>query len=171
MQLKLVRLFIESAGVLLIVTAIAKLVSSAGSARILLAMDPLLKISFREVFWVVGAIELIIGLFCLTRSRTILQLVLTAWLSTGILLYRVGLSWIDYAKPCFCLGNLADALHIPPPMVDTAMKCILLYLLIGSYGMLLWLWRQKWTSLAAMTSSETLNKCPHSADEASFDLR
>jgi cbb3-type cytochrome oxidase subunit 3 len=41
------------------------------------------------------------------------------------------------------MGNLADALHIPPQIADTAMKIILAYLLIGSYATLFWLWRQK----------------------------
>jgi cbb3-type cytochrome oxidase subunit 3 len=41
------------------------------------------------------------------------------------------------------LGNLTDALHIPPQAADTAMKIILAYLLIGSYATLFWLWRQR----------------------------
>jgi cbb3-type cytochrome oxidase subunit 3 len=36
-----------------------------------------------------------------------------------------------------------DALHIPPQTADTAMKIILAYLLLGSYAMLFWLWRQR----------------------------
>jgi len=40
------------------------------------------------------------------------------------------------------MGNLTDALHIPPQIADTAMKIILAYLLIGSYASLFWLWRQ-----------------------------
>jgi hypothetical protein len=50
--------------------------------------------------------------------------------------------WVGWHKPCSCLGNLTDALHIPPQTADTAMKIILAYLLIGSYGNLFWLWRQ-----------------------------
>jgi hypothetical protein len=38
---------------------------------------------------------------------------------------------------------LTDALHIKPETADTAMKIILAYLLIGSYGSLFWLWRQR----------------------------
>ena len=43
---------------------------------------------------------------------------------------------------CDVLGNLTDALHISPQTADTAMKIILGYLLVGSYGLLFWLWRQ-----------------------------
>jgi len=41
------------------------------------------------------------------------------------------------------VGNLTDALHIPPQAADIAMKIILAYLFVGSYATLFWLWRQK----------------------------
>jgi hypothetical protein len=41
------------------------------------------------------------------------------------------------------LGNLADALHIPPNVADGALKIILLYLLIGSYGNLFRVWKPR----------------------------
>ena len=68
---------------------------------------------------------------------------LVVWLATSFLVYRIGLVWVGYKKPCPCLGNLTDALHIPPQTADTAMKIILAYLLIGSYATLFWLWRQR----------------------------
>jgi hypothetical protein len=40
------------------------------------------------------------------------------------------------------LGRFADPLHIPPQIADTAMKIILMYLLLGGYATMLWLWRQ-----------------------------
>jgi hypothetical protein len=67
---------------------------------------------------------------------------LVAWLATSLLAYRIGLVAVGYHRPCPCLGNLTDALHIPPQIADTAMKIILAYLLIGSYATLFWLWRQ-----------------------------
>jgi hypothetical protein len=42
---------------------------------------------------------------------------------------------VGYRKPYGCLGNLTDALHIPPHTGDVAMKSILAYLLIGSYAL------------------------------------
>ena len=39
------------------------------------------------------------------------------------------------------MGNLTDALHIRPEVADNIMKAILGYLLIGSYGLLIWQWR------------------------------
>jgi hypothetical protein len=37
------------------------------------------------------------------------------------------------AKPCKCLGNLTDAIHIPPQTAESVMKITLAYLLVGSY--------------------------------------
>lgn len=163
MQSKLIRLFVTVAGLLLLATAIAKIVSSGGSSRIMQESDPLLKISFREVFRVIGLIELMIALICLLSRRVILQVALIAWLSTSFSLYHFGVYWIGYRKPCPCLGNLTDALNIPPQVADIVMKVILAYMLIGSYAALLWLWRQhkriSATAPAWWTGSDVLKLC------------
>lgn len=40
-------------------------------------------------------------------------------------------------------GNLKGAPDTPPQTADIAMKTILAYLIIGSYGTLFWLWKEK----------------------------
>jgi len=136
------RLFIYSAGTLLLMTGVAKLISSHGTARILQNQDPILKMSFQRLFQIVGSIELAVASFCYFGRRLQLQTALVGWLATGFLIYRMGLNWVGYDKPCGCLGNLTDALRITPQTADTMMKITLAYLLIGSYGALFWLWRQ-----------------------------
>jgi hypothetical protein len=96
---------------MLLLTAVSKLVSAAGSARILQNPDPILSISFRNVFWIVGVIELVIAFVCFLCKRLGLQAGLVAWLATSFLIYRLGLLFVGYYKPCHCLGNLTDALH------------------------------------------------------------
>jgi hypothetical protein len=142
---KIIRAFLFSAGALLLITALAKLISASGGVHILKTSDPVLYLSFRHVFRVVGSIELVVALVCFFGKRPGLQTALVAWLATSFLLYRVGLLLVGYHKPCSCagLGNLTDALHISPQTADTAMKTILAYLLIGSYATLFWLWRQR----------------------------
>lgn len=143
MPIKADRLFLRFAGMLLILTATAKLISSFGSSGILETSDPVLKIRFRFLLWGVGGLEVVVGLICLLGNKSRLQAGLVAWLSSMFLVYRFGLLWIGYQRPCPCLGNLTDALHLPVQAADTAMKIILAYLLIGSYATLFWLWRQK----------------------------
>jgi len=125
--------FAFSAGIILLVTGMAKLISSLGSAEVLGQMDPLLKISFRHLLFAVGLLELAVSTSCLLFLKPKLSLMLVAWLSTNFLAYRIGLVLIDYHKPCSCMGTLTDAIHLPPSLADLMMKSIMIYLVIGSY--------------------------------------
>jgi hypothetical protein len=143
MRLKIVHIFIYSAAAFLLAAAVAKLVSTSGNARILETLDPVLGITFRHVFWIVGTLEIVVAIVSFFGEYIGIKAGLVAWLATIFAVYRFGLWWVGYHKPCSCLGNLTDALHIQPQTADTAMKIILAYLLIGSYATLFWLWRQK----------------------------
>jgi hypothetical protein len=100
--------------------------------------DPIFGFQFRNLLAFAGVLELL-GAFLILRTKTPLtvKMSLIAWIATGFLTYRVGLWFIDYRRPCGCLGNLTDALHIPPRAADTAAKVLLAYLLAGSYFMML----------------------------------
>jgi len=145
------RRFIISAGVVLSITGIAKIWSGLGQARILVVPDPLIGIALGNLLCLIGTVEVAIALACFFSKRQLLPIVSVAWLATGFVLYRLGLLWIGWQRPCSCLGNLTDALHIPPQTADTAMKIILAYLLIGSYATLFWLWRQRKKAVPAST--------------------
>jgi hypothetical protein len=142
------RRFIVSAGVILSVTGIAKIWSSLGQARILVVPDPFIGIELGHLLSLVGAAEVAIALTCFFSKRELLSIVSVAWLATGFVVYRLGLLWIGWQRPCSCLGNLTDALNISPQKADAAMKIILAYLLLGSYATLFWLWRRKRKGLA-----------------------
>jgi hypothetical protein len=154
--MKIARYFLYSAAVILLLTATAKFVSSSGSAKILLHHDQLIGLRFKDLYRIVGCIELVVALACVFGKRIWLQAGLITWLSTSFVAYRFGLIWVGYKKPCSCLGSLTDALHISPQSADTAMKIILAYLLIGSYATLFWLWQQKWKNLPSSSSEETI---------------
>jgi hypothetical protein len=129
-----VRFFLCSAGMLLILTGAAKLISAAGSARILQMPDPLLMIPFGYVFWIAGITEILVAFVCFFSNRTRLSAGLVAWLATTFLIYRIGLLCLGSYKLCGCLGNLTDAVHISPQTADLIAKTVLGYLLIGSYA-------------------------------------
>jgi Methylamine utilisation protein MauE len=135
----IVRFFEISAASLLLATAVAKFISSSGNAKILNMPDTILRIHYRYLFILIGLIEVAVA-WCCIFDRSKIGLLGITYLSTNYLIYRLGLLWSGYHKPCSCLGNLTDALHIPPQTADTAMKIILAYFLIGSYGILLHLW-------------------------------
>jgi hypothetical protein len=127
------RWFLLSAGVVLLTTGLAKLLSISGGAKILALTDPIVGISFRHLLLVAGAVELLVAIFCLSIQRPLFQMKLVAWLATSILIYRLALVAIGWHRPCPCLGYFFDAVHVNPEVADTIMKAILAYLLLGSY--------------------------------------
>jgi len=135
--------FIRSVAPVLIITGFAKIWSSFGNAHILIVADPVIGLQFGHLMLAVGLLELGVAGICLFGKSQKLILVFIAYLASNFALYRTALWWMGWKKHCNCLGNLTDALHIPPQTADTAMKIILAYLLIGSYASLFWLWRQK----------------------------
>jgi hypothetical protein len=141
--LKVARGFIYTSAILLLCTAVAKFISTSGSATILKVNDPIFGIPFRVVFWAVGTIEVAVALNCFFGRRTGIQAGGIAWLATCFLLYRVGLVLVGYHKSCPCLGSLTDALHVPPATAASVMRIVFGYLLVGSYATLLWLWRRE----------------------------
>ncbi len=134
--------FAWGAGVILIITGAAKIWSGLGDSKFLAVNDPIIGVKFGQLIWAVGVVEIAIALTCFFTKRQTLALGLVAWLSTTFVVYRLGLWWMDWHRPCSCLGNLTDALHIPPQTADNVMKAILAYLLIGSYGLLITHWWQ-----------------------------
>ena len=130
-----------SGAAVLSVTGIAKLWSSLGSSKYLAEIDPIVGISFGHLMQLAGSVEVLVSLVCLFSTRRTLATGLLSYISVSILVYRIGLYWLGWHRPCGCLGNLTDALHISPQIADNIMKFILAYLLIGSLGLLAFRWR------------------------------
>lgn len=143
MNKKVLNGFIWFAIAVLVVTSIAKFVSSGGTVRILDQPDPLLKIKYRHLFLGTAVLELAVAGVLVFSRATILRLGLIAWLATNFLIYRLGLWWLNAPKACGCLGTVTDALGIPPKTADTIMQVLLTLLLVGSYSLLFKEWRSK----------------------------
>ncbi len=135
--------FVLSAGLVLAITGVAKVWSGLGDSKFLAVVDPIIGIKFGTLMLAAGLAEIVIAAICFFGRRQTLALGLVAWMSTNFVVYRLGLWWMDWHRPCNCLGNLTDALHISPQVADNIMKIILAYLLIGSYGLLIWRWRMR----------------------------
>ena len=138
----LARKFILSAGAILFITGVAKIWTGFGSSKFLAVIDPIFGIKFGQLMLAVGVAEIVIALVCFFSRRQTLALGLVAWMSTNFVVYRLGLWWIDWHRPCNCLGNLTDALHLSPQAADNIMKAVLAYLLVGSYGLMFWRWQR-----------------------------
>ncbi len=132
--------FLFSAATILAITGGAKIWTAFSATKLLAAADPITGFSFGHLMLGAGLVELVTVGVCLFSRSQQLSLALIAWLTTIFLVYRIGFWWVGWHRPCRCMGNLTDALHIPPQTADTVMKIILAYLLIGSYGILAHLW-------------------------------
>jgi hypothetical protein len=154
MQSKLGSWFPLSAGVLLAITALAKLISAFGRSEILQQYDPILRMRYHWVFCLAAAMELGVVGVCFSRKDLPFKAGAVAWLATLFLLYRLGLQWANYPAPCKCLGNLTDALHISPLIASTIAKVILAYLLAGSYVVLYTTWRSKLKASPPLSSAD-----------------
>ena len=140
------RLFVLTAVVILAITGMAKVWTGFGSSKLLAVVDPFFGVSFGHLMFGVGIAELAIALFGLFSKQQTVPLALVAWIATNFAIYRFGLWAIGWHRPCNCLGNLTDALHISPVVADNIMKVVLIYLLSGSYGLLFKLWKQRHTA-------------------------
>jgi hypothetical protein len=128
--------FVVSAAMILILAGLAKIVSSFGFADILLTSEPFSGLQFRYFLLVAGLIELGVSGLCIFSRNCWMQNGLIASLATTFLVYRAGLFWIGYTKPCGCMGNLTANLHLSQEKADLFLDLIVAYLLIGSYCML-----------------------------------
>lgn len=149
------KLFVLSAGAVLSLTGAAKLCSAFGSARILAISDPLLGLHFRHLMFLVGVLELVIASACFFDKSSERGLVLVSWLTTNVFAYRLALREIGWHRPCHCLGNVTDAIHVSPQLADSVTKGALAYLLIGSYTLLFFLWRRNRLASLAASSNRT----------------
>ncbi len=120
------------AGVMLLVVGLAKSITGFGSAAYLSVLDPVFGYQFRWLLLIAGSIEIGLGTLCLRRPHSGVLLPGLAWLSLALVIYRVGMVLNGWHRPCKCLGNLADALHISDATADAISKGMLLYLIAVS---------------------------------------
>jgi hypothetical protein len=146
--------FLRLAGGTLVLTGLAKAFSAIGAARALDTADPLIGIPFRQLMLLVGLVELFIAFFCLFTDKRRLSLLAVAWISTNFLVYRLGLWFIGWHRPCGCMGSLSDMLHLSPRAADNIMMGVLAYLLIGSYALLFAQWRAARRAPVAVDQAE-----------------
>jgi hypothetical protein len=141
LKFRLLKRFTLSCGIILFITAIAKIVGSFGAAKVLAYSDPMLGIQFRHLMLIAGSVEIVSASMCFFQKKIWLANCLIAWLSISLLIYRFGMWWIGWHSPCACLGTLTDTIHIRPQVADIILKLILLYFVIGSSAALFWFWR------------------------------
>ena len=93
----------------LLVTAVIKLVSALGSAGMLNSPDPILMVPNRWLYALVALVELGVAWLTFRPELQLAQkLVVIGWLGCGFVIYRIGLLLSETPSLCPCLGNAAD---------------------------------------------------------------
>lgn len=104
---------LRSCGAILILTGLAKIVSSQGSVPILAAADSIFALPYSTLMLSVGILEILVAVVCFSRRIGLSKRVLVlCWITAAFFFYRTGLWWLGSKAPCMCLGSLADSLHI-----------------------------------------------------------
>jgi DNA-directed RNA polymerase subunit RPC12/RpoP len=134
--------FLPTAGTLLALLGMLKVWGWLSSANLSGVLDPVVGISSNLLMLGVGLVEIAVASVCLFTGKERLAVTLVAWLATNLVVYRSGLWWMGWRRPCGCLGYISDALRISPQAADFLSLIILAFLLVGSYGWLFWQWRK-----------------------------
>ena len=116
---------IRVAGFALVLAGMAKLATSTGSAKILQETDPIFGTPNRLVLVLIGMLEISIGGYCIIGKDRLLQSRLLLWIGCMFTIYRVGLWWINYHKPCTCLGAITESIGLTETQADSIMKFVL----------------------------------------------
>jgi arabinogalactan endo-1,4-beta-galactosidase len=125
--------FIISAGLILLVTGLAKIISMFGVARVLGADVPILPVTYGHLLLAVGVAELLIATLCFLPKTRRAALRCVAIISTLFLIYRIGLWAAGWHGFCGCMGNLTGEIGISTETAGRVMMALLTYLLCGSY--------------------------------------
>jgi hypothetical protein len=166
--MKGIKLFIYSAGGILLAAALIRFVIAAGSAPVLAMPEPVLGLPLRHAVLLIGGFEFVVALICLFGRQTGLQLGWLAWLATNYMVYRIGLLTMGMHQQGTCIGSLTDPLHLTRGTIGMMVGFLPFYLLLGSYAAFIWLW---WEGRRAKAVQFIKMSCPACGVHLRFDER
>ena len=135
----IIKLFVYTAGGILLFAALVRFATAAGDAQSLAIPEPMLGIPLRYSVLLVGGIELAVACVCLFGKQVGLQAVCLAWLSTDFIVYRVALLLMHCHPQGTCLGSLTDPFRLAGGTTGLTIEFMPYYLVLGSYAAATWL--------------------------------
>jgi hypothetical protein len=127
------RYFIEACKLLLVATAILKIVSVLGEVAYLGKPSFLGVVTNRQMLLIAALAEVVTIVALYHYREPYPQALALAWLTTCFLIWRVALRLAEFEQ-CGCLGTAYGWLPMKAATVDTLMKIALGVMLVGSYG-------------------------------------
>ena len=138
--MKAIRIFILTAGIILLAAALNRFLIAASHAQVLLLPDPMLGIPLRDALVAVGAFELVVALICLFGRRVGLQIGWLAWFGTNYAVFWIGLLAMHCHPQGACIGSLTDPLQLNHGTTGYVFQFLPFGLLLGSYVAAVSLW-------------------------------
>jgi hypothetical protein len=145
MHSKAIRLFTDSAGALLLATAVALIISIRGAdADLAWPHDSVLMISLRTLYWIFAGLASGMALVCLFGRLAGFKMALILWLILNVTVYALAVHWNGHGGSISAYWNsLAEAFGIAPGAAYFLLTILFFYLLLGSSASLAWLWMNK----------------------------
>lgn len=161
--------FLKSAGAILLVSALARFLIAAGHGPLLSRPDPVLGFSLRYAVLLVGGFEFLVALICLFGRQVYFQIGWLAWLMTNFLVFQTGCYWMRCHPQATCIGSLTDPLQLARGGMGGLAIGVLVYLVVGSYTALIWLWINGAADRAASQSANSIKMaCPACGSHIKF---
>jgi hypothetical protein len=137
------RLFVRAVATVLIITGAAKVYSVLGPnpAPLLLQKDPIFGIQNNFFILAIALLEFAIAIICLKKADVRLQAAIVAWFSLDLLIYRGGLMWTGYQKPCTCLGSILQNLGVEDKVADVVLWTVAIAMVFGASAILGSAWK------------------------------
>jgi endogenous inhibitor of DNA gyrase (YacG/DUF329 family) len=155
-----IKSFVKSAGAILLAAALSRFLVAIGSAQFLPLPDPALGLPLRYTVLIVGGIELLVALICLFGSQIHFQAAWLVWLATNYIVFQIGLFWMHCHPQATCIGSLTDPLHLSRGFYGWITALLPVYLVLGSYTSLIYLWATGRAAVPVSQSEFIKISCP-----------
>jgi hypothetical protein len=138
---KLARIFISTAGAVLLASALGMFISCGSSDRSILPRDPLFLLPLPTFCWIVGGMEFAVAAYCLFGKSTALRTGLVLWLALNCLIYRAGMYYGGVTGGLNgYTGIISDAFGISRSVANGLVGITVGYLIFGSVFFMAWSW-------------------------------
>ncbi len=157
----LARRFSNSASVLLLTFALALALCNVTNWGLVPPHDPLLGLSLRTVFWILGGLFLAVALACLGAGAPFLRIFLVAWVAFGFEVYQLVLLFAPSRAMHGYFGYFSSVFNLPSQLIALFAQGAFLYLLAGGIFLVFQLRRgeQQDEALARQKASGEMLKC------------
>lgn len=146
MDSRIIKWYVYTAGLIFFAAAVlrfAVLAQNTHLSRLLLkSQDPLLGFTVRREVWGVAFAELALAVACFWNIKFQFRILIIGWAVTSYFMFRAGLFFLNLQLQNSCIGSLSDPWHLAQGVPHFFVKILSYYLLVGSYGALLWPWFQ-----------------------------